>query len=294
MGRPGAGRERPAIRRQLSAFGSQPPVVSCWLEFVVPKTVIAPMSSPRRRDVCILYRDEHLVAVDKPPGLLVHRTRLAADEDDALLQRLRDALGRHVYTVHRLDRPTSGVVVFGLTPEAGHRLSLLFESRRVTKGYLAVVRGYLGTSEAPDGVIDYPLRDAPDLPLRPAVTAYRTLAQVELPHAVGRYPSSRYSLVGVQPQTGRIHQIRRHFHHIFHPILGDTTHGEGRHNRLFRERYGCERLLLHAVSLAFDHPYTAAPLRIDAPPDADWQALMGRLGWGRAGCGGLGGPAASG
>jgi tRNA pseudouridine65 synthase len=157
------------------------------------------MSSPWRREVCILYRDEHLVAVDKPPGLLVHRTRLAADEDDALLQRLRDALGRHVYTVHRLDRPTSGVVVFGLTPEAGHRLSLLFESRRVTKGYLAVVRGYLGTSEAPDGVIDYPLRDAPDLPLRPAVTAYRTLARVELPHAVGRYPSSRYRLVGVQP-----------------------------------------------------------------------------------------------
>ncbi len=238
------------------------------------------MSSTAYRDVCILYRDEYLVAVDKPPGLLVHRTRLAADEDDALLQRLREALGQHVYTVHRLDRPTSGVVIFGLTSEAGRRLSLLFESRRVRKGYLAVVRGFLGTAEAPDGVIDYPLRDAPDLPLRPAVTAYRTLAQVELPHAVGRYPTSRYSLVGVQPRTGRTHQIRRHFHHIFHPILGDTTHGEGRHNRLFRERYGCERLLLHAISLAFDHPYTAAPLRIAAPPDADWQALMSRLGWG--------------
>ena len=230
-------------------------------------------------DVRILYRDEHLVAVDKPPGLLVHRTRLAAEEDDALLQRLRDALGRRVYAVHRLDRPTSGLVLFGLTPEVGRRLSLLFEVRRVDKRYLAVVRGWLGTPEDPAGVIDYPLADAPDLPLRPALTEYRSLARVELPHAVGRYRTSRYSLLELAPHTGRTHQIRRHLHHIFHPIVGDTTHGEGRHNRLFREHYGCERLLLHAASLAFAHPYTGAPLRIQAPPDAQWQALMARLGW---------------
>ncbi len=243
---------------------------------------MAPMPCTARPPVRILYQDEHLVAVDKPAGLLVHRTRLAADEHDALLQRLRDTLGRHVYAVHRLDRPTSGVVAFGLTPEAGRRLSRLFESRRVEKGYLAVVRGYLGTPEAPHGIIDYPLRDAPNLPLRPALTTYRTLAQVELPHAIGRYPVSRYSLVAVWPQTGRTHQIRRHFHHVFHPIVGDTTHGEGRHNRLFREHYGCDRLLLHAVSLAFDHPFTAVPLRFEATPDAAWQALMVRLGWGKA------------
>ena len=231
------------------------------------------------REVRLLYRDEHLVAVDKPPGLLVHRTRLAAGEDDALLQRLRDALGRHVHAVHRLDRPTSGVVVFGLTPEAGRRLSMLFEARGVAKGYLAVVRGYLGTPQAPAGVIDHPLGDAADRPLRPALTAYRTLAQVDLPYAVGRHATSRYSLVAVEPQTGRTHQIRRHFHHIFHPIVGDTTHGEGRHNRLFRERFGCERLLLHALRLVFQHPFTGRPLRIEAAPDAQWQALMGRLGW---------------
>ncbi len=228
----------------------------------------------------ILYQDDHLVAVDKPPGLLVHRTRLAAEEGEALLQRLRDALGRHVFAVHRLDRPTSGLVVFGLTPEAGRRLSALFEDRRVDKGYLAVVRGWPGSPGDGGGVIDYPLADAPDLPARPAVTAYRSLARVELPIPVGRYPVARYSLVAVRPQTGRTHQIRRHFHHIFHPLVGDTTHGEGRHNRLFRDRFGCERLLLHAVALAFEHPFTGAPLRLAAPPDADWQALMGRLGWG--------------
>lgn len=222
------------------------------------------------------------MAVAKPPGLLVHRTRLAAGEGDALLQRLRDALGRRVYAVHRLDRPTSGVVVFGLTPEAGCRLSLLFESRRVAKGYLAVVRGDLGTPQAPAGVIDYPLRDAPERPLRPALTAYRVLARVELPYPVGRHATSRYSLVAVAPQTGRPHQIRRHFHHVFHPIVGDTTHGEGRHNRLFRERFGCGRLLLHALWLSFDHPVTGRPLRIQAAPDAEWRALMERLGWGDA------------
>jgi tRNA pseudouridine65 synthase len=233
----------------------------------------------------VLYRDRHLAAVDKPPGLLVHRTRLADGADDALLQRLRDTLGRRIYTVHRLDRPTSGVVVFGLTPEAGRRLSLLFERRRVAKRYLAVVRGYLGSPDDPAGVIEHPLQDAEGLPARPAVTHYRSLAWIELPHAVGRYSTSRYSLVAVEPMTGRTHQIRRHFHHIFHPIVGDTTHGEGRHNRFFREQYGCGRLLLHAVSLVFDHPFTARPLRIEAPPDADWRALMGRLGWGAAGDG---------
>jgi tRNA pseudouridine65 synthase len=227
----------------------------------------------------LLYRDDHLAAVDKPPGLLVHRTRLAADEDDALLQRLRDTLGRRVYAVHRLDRPTSGVVVYGLTPEAARRLSLLFETRRMDKRYLAVVRGWLGTPQGPGGVIDYPLADAPDLPARPALTHYRSLARVELPHAVGRYPTSRYSLLELRPRTGRTHQIRRHLHHIFHPIVGDTTHGEGRHNRLFREHYACERLLLHARSLGFIHPFGGASLRVEAPPDAQWQALMARLGW---------------
>jgi tRNA pseudouridine65 synthase len=223
----------------------------------------------------LLYRDDHLVAVDKPPGMLVHRSRLASGEDDALLQRLRDALGRRVFAVHRLDRPTSGLVVFGLTPEAGRRLSLLFETRRVEKVYLAVVRGWLGTPQQPDGVIDYPLADAPELPARSALTHYRSLARLELPYAVGRYPNSRYSLMELRPRTGRTHQIRRHLHHI----VGDTTHGEGSHNRLFREHYACKRLLLHALSLKFVHPFDGAPLRIESPPDTQWQTLMVRLGW---------------
>lgn len=222
----------------------------------------------------ILYRDRHLIAVDKPPGLLVHRTRIA-DTDDFVLQRLRRQIGRRVYTAHRLDRPTSGVLVLGLDPDAGRRLSMLFEARQVRKRYLAIVRGY--TEE--HGEIDDGLQNGPHLPVREAVTRYRRVARVELPFAVGRYPTSRYSLLEVEPLSGRYHQIRRHFHHIHHPLIGDTTHGEGRHNRFFRQHFGINRLLLHARSLSFAHPYTGHAISIDATPDQQWQSLLHALGW---------------
>lgn len=222
----------------------------------------------------ILFRDDWLVAVDKPAGLLVHRTELARAEAYAL-QLVRNQLHQRVYAIHRLDRPTSGVLLFGLSAEAGSRMSRLFEKRRVKKHYLAVVRGWL----EPEGIIDYPLADEPGRPLRPAITLHRTLAQVELPFAVGRYSSSRYSLVDATPVTGRFHQIRRHFHHIFHPVIGDTTHGEGRHNRFFRDAYGVNRLLLHARALSFTHPTTGADLYIEAPLDEQWQGMLTELGW---------------
>jgi len=223
----------------------------------------------------LLYRDDSLVVVDKPPGLLVHRTFLDRHAEDFLLQRLRRLLGQRVYTVHRLDRPTSGALVFALCPATARQLSASFEHRQVQKQYLAVVRGYTETT----GHIDYPLQDQPEQAHREAITDYQRLAQVELPIAVGRYSTSRYSLLRVTPRTGRYHQIRRHFHHIFHPLIGDTTHGEGRHNRLFREHFGIHRLLLHALSLRFQHPVDGRWLEIKAPPDEQWQALHQALGW---------------
>ena len=222
----------------------------------------------------ILYRDDWLAAVDKPSGLLVHRTALARAEDFAL-QRLRRRLRRRVYAVHRLDRPTSGVLLFALTPDTGVRMSRLFEERAVQKRYLGVVRGH-----PPDeGVIDYALSPEGGGPLQSAVTRYRTLARADLPVSVGRYATSRYALVEVRPLTGRYHQIRRHLHHIFHPLIGDTTHGEGRHNRFFRDAFGVHRLLLHAHSLAFTHPETGEAVQISAPLDGQWKGLLVRLGW---------------
>ena len=222
----------------------------------------------------VLYRDEHYVAVDKPPGVLVHRSALSTDRD-VVLQLLRDQLGRRVYPVHRLDRATSGVLLLGLSPEAAGRLSECFRDRRVAKTYLAVVRGW----PAARGVVDHPVRDRDDGALADALTRYRRLAGAELAVAVTRYPSSRYALVEACPETGRRHQLRQHFKHIFHPLIGDTTYGEGRHNRFFRERFGVQRLLLMARSLGFVHPYTGEWVDIRAEPDRDWRAVARALGW---------------
>ena len=232
----------------------------------------------------ILYRDDCLVAVRKPAGLLVHRTDLDRHETRFAVQMLREQLGRRVWPAHRLDRGTSGVLLFALDPETMAVLSRQFEAGMVAKTYLAVVRGH--PPEA--GSIDHPLtrrfdeREAAtgrSTEAQPALTRYRRLATVELPVAVDRYATSRYALLELQPETGRRHQIRRHLKHIAHPIIGDATYGKGRHNRMFAERYGCARLLLACTRLALTHPTSGRPLVLEAPLEADFQALLTTLEW---------------
>lgn len=227
------------------------------------------------RELSVLYRDRYYVAVYKPAGLLVHRTRIAAGEQFAM-QLLRDQLGCWVYPVHRLDRPACGVLLFALQPESARRMVRLFEQRTVVKSYLVVARGYTAAAEC----IDYPLQEEPGRARQSAVTCYRRLRQVELPFAVGRYPSARYSLLRVVPETGRRHQIRKHLKHIFHPVVGDTTHGDGAHNRFFRRHFECGRLLLMAASLSFRHPFGDTEVHIQTGPDTEIEQLFGRLGWG--------------
>lgn len=222
----------------------------------------------------ILFQDDHYVAIDKPAGLLVHRSPMSRDQVFAL-QTLRDQLGRRVYPVHRLDRATSGVLVFGLSAEAARRLATRFEARQVDKEYLAVVRGWVDAA----GLIDHPVADTEGSATpRPARTRYRRLAAIELPVAVDRYPSARYSLVAVVPETGRRQQIRKHFKHISHHLIGDTTHGNGRHNRFFRQYYGVRRLMLMACRLGFAHPFDGRRVTIEAAPDAAWQDIAHRFG----------------
>jgi tRNA pseudouridine65 synthase len=230
----------------------------------------------------ILYRDDRYIAVHKPPGLLVHRTRISEDSR-FLLQILRNQIGQWVYPVHRLDRPTSGVLILGLDSESAGLLTREFEHRRVEKRYLAVVRGY--TEE--QGVIDHPLREEKWKEPQEAVTEYRTLAQVELPIPVGRYQTARYSLLEITPRTGRMHQIRKHMKHIFHPIVGDTTHGDGKQNRLFREEFGIKRLLLIATGLKFRHPCSKEETVINSVPESDLIQLFSDFGW-EEGTGGAG------
>jgi tRNA pseudouridine65 synthase len=230
----------------------------------------------------ILYRDEHLVAVSKPAGLLIHRSSLDAHESQFLLQLVRDQIGLHVHPVHRLDKGTSGLVVFALHAEAARRLADAFLADQVTKVYLAVVRGH-----APVRVdVDRPLRDVPDRlshrrtpRSRSAFTEVQCLARIELAAAVGRYATARYSLVSCRPHTGRRHQIRRHLKHLRHPIIGDANYGDGAHNRFFRDSLGISRLLLAATQIRLRHPFTGADVHIHAPLDGSFRQLLDRPEW---------------
>ena len=234
----------------------------------------------------LLYQDEYLVAIDKPAGLLVHRSWLDRHETQFAMQMTRDLIGQHVYPVHRLDRPTSGVLLFALDPQTARTLSEDFAQHRVQKEYLALVRGW-----TPEQLfIDYPLKEeldkiadkfaTVDKPAQEAQTQLQRLQTVELPYAVSaKHPTSRYSLVRLMPHTGRKHQLRRHMAHIFHPIVGDTKHGDGRHNRFFREQYDCQRLMLCNLSLTIQHPQLQSPLRIQTELDAQWQKLFAQFGW---------------
>lgn len=251
---------------------------------------LTPAGSDRSEDPgpALLWSDAHLLAVAKPAGLLVHRTRLALGETASVLDALRRRLGGTLFPLHRLDRPTSGLLLFARSVEAARAFGALLAAGAVEKRYLAVVRGW----PADRGVIEHPLREEhdpvaeprarPDKPAREARTDFSRLATVELPHAVGRYASARYALVEARPLTGRRHQIRRHFAHISHPVLGDTTHGDGRQNRFCREGLACRRLLLAATGVDFTHPLTGEPLSLRAPLEADYAALVERLGWAEA------------
>jgi len=231
---------------------------------------------PTTMPLTLLYRDDRYVAVHKPPNLLVHRTWLASRDEQFLLQQLRDQIGQRVYPVHRLDRATDGVIIFGLDSAAARALADPFENHHVEKVYWAIVRGWVDEA----GHIDHPVKDRDEgREPKDAQTDFRRLAQVELPVAVDRYPASRYSWVEIRPRTGRRHQIRQHFKHIGHPLIGDTSYGKGSHNRFFREHYGVERLLLMARSLGFEHPYTGERLSIQAEPEAQWRGLCEALGW---------------
>ncbi len=234
----------------------------------------------------VLFRDAGLIAIHKPAGLLVHRSVLDRHETRYALQILRDQIGRKVFPVHRLDKGTSGILLFALDPDLGRLLSGQFERGEVAKTYLAVVRGH-----PPEvGEIDHPLSRMADehagivtsAPAQPALTRFRRLATVELPYRVDRYPSSRYALLELVPQTGRWHQLRRHLKHIAHPIIGDATHGKGRHNRLFQDVFGCRRLLLAATGMRFSHPVSGQPLYLAAPLAQDFADLLAQLGWSQA------------
>jgi len=253
----------------------------------------------------VIYQDEHLIAVHKPAGLLVHRSNIDRHETRFLLQELRNQIGRHLYPVHRLDKPTSGIILFALSPQVAALLQADMECNNTTKEYLLVCRGY-----CPEiGTIDHPLKPIDDFkskhkkrraaedkqrvaqglppkqpatepkPAQQAITEYRRLGTCELDVQLERYPQSRYSLVLATLMTGRKHQIRRHFKHLSHPLIGCPKYGKSKHNRYFAEHLDTPGLLLHAYRLRLTHPITGQKLTLVAEPQATFRALLQRFEW---------------
>lgn len=223
----------------------------------------------------VLYRDDYIAVVNKPAGLMAHASALARGEDDFLHDRLREQFGCKIYLIHRLDRATSGCLLIAFDNPSASTLGKQFMTRDVEKNYLAICRGWPEESFT----VDHDLDGGPGKPeKKPAITEFKRLAIAEIELASAHHESSRYALMLCTPYTGRFRQIRRHLKHVFHHLIGDTSHGDGRHNRNFR-MMGVHRMLLHAHSLSFQHPVSNARIKITAALDAEFEKAMQKMGW---------------
>lgn len=207
----------------------------------------------------IIYKDEYLAVINKPHGLLVHQSSIARDAEEFALQLLRDQIQQNVWPSHRLDRKTSGLLIFSLDKESDKLMQQMFRENLIKKKYLAILRGH-----TPDEMeIDYPLAKENGT-IQEAFTYFKTLERTEIPVPFGKHLSSRYSLIEATPETGRMHQLRKHFAHINHPIIGDRPHGCNKQNKLFKEQWQMESMLLHASELVFNHPINKSLLHLKA------------------------------
>lgn len=217
----------------------------------------------------ICFEDEYVLVVNKPNNVLVHHSGMAKNQQDekSLVQLLFDIYQLPFYPVHRLDRKTSGLVVFAKQKEYVSVFQELFVTNQIQKTYYGLVRGYI----AENGVIDSPVKGRDALVYKEALTHYKQLQNFELAIPVGPYPTSRYSLVELQPKTGRLHQLRIHMNKISHPLIGDPKYGDRFHNRMFEEKLKSDKLFLHAKELEFVHPYTQKNQLITADFPEHWQ-----------------------
>jgi len=223
----------------------------------------------------VLYADAQIAVVNKPAGVMAHDSKLARGETDFVADRLRAQFGKPIFLIHRLDRATSGCLLVAFDRDSASTLGKVLMSREVQKDYLAVCRGW----PEPDFIVDHAIDGGPGKPeKKPALTRFMRLATGELPLPSGDFETSRYALLRCQPETGRFRQIRRHLKHAFHHLIGDTSHGDGRHNRHFR-MHGVHRMLLHAVRLSFPHPVTGERVEAVAPLDAEFLKAFALFGW---------------
>ncbi len=262
---------RESVGTEVSPTGAEPP--GAFVNRAAPADNARVNEIPET--VQVLHLDDVLAVVDKPAGLMVHDSKLARGEDDFLADRLREQLGRPIFLVHRLDRATSGCLLLAFEREAAGALGKALMGGEVEKDYLAVCRGWPAEAAF---TVDHDLDGGPGKPQKkPAVTRFQRLATGELPVPSAGFETSRYALLRCQPQTGRFRQIRRHLKHLSHHLIGDTSHGDGRHNRTFR-MLGVHRMLLHAERLAFPHP-DGGRVEVRAPLDAQFRKACDLFGW---------------
>jgi tRNA pseudouridine65 synthase len=221
----------------------------------------------------IIYQDEFLVVVEKLAGMHIHppeNKKIQVPRSQILLYQLREYLNAWVYPVHRLDAGTSGVLLMALSSEMASKLCLQFQNNEVKKKYSAVVRGFV----LDEGIIDTALELQSTKKMVNAETGYQCAGRLELDYSVTpKYLKSRYSLVRVQPKTGRYHQIRRHFNRISHPVIGDSEHGDSRHNQFFRDKMGIEGLCLRADELSFFHPIKQEQVNFRSLNNEKWNRI---------------------
>lgn len=225
------------------------------------------------KELEIVYEDDFLLAINKPAGLLVHRTKLARDAKEFALQILRDQVGHHVFPIHRLDRKTSGILLFAKNPDYVHPFQLSLQEIATQKRYLAIVRGFF-----PEEILfDYPLISEKGKAQK-AITQFRLLKKVEIPLSFGKFETSRYSLIEAFPKTGRMHQIRKHLNHLRHPIIGDRPHGCNKQNGLFLKEFNLSKMLLHAESIQIKHPFLNDVVKIYAERPDHFEKMLEVLG----------------
>ncbi len=219
----------------------------------------------------IVYRSKDFVVVHKPAGAVVYADR-PEDQGKSVADHLAKQSGKKVFPVHRLDKPTCGLLAVALSPQAAHRWTEIFRGRAVRKMYLAVVHGVPPV----DGVVDVPLPRNKDKVMEAAKTHFKRLATCEIEVAGER---RSYSLVRCEPRTGRYHQIRRHLKAWGHPILGDEDYGNSWDNREMGKAFGVKRCLLSATNLWFRDPFSGEAVALKDDPDRDFQSLANALGW---------------
>ena len=234
-----------------------------------PKSPHTTSADARRVSITIIHKDEYLTVVDKPVGMLVHRSAETSNREPSLCMHMRARFNNRVFPAHRLDRATSGVVIFGNSAADAKFIGQQLKAHTARKSYLACVRGWTDDT----AMIDYPLTNSVTQQKQSAVTELKTVCRIELPYALDRYPTTRYSLVALHPITGRRHQLRKHMKHLQHPIIGDTVYGKGAHNRFFRQNFSCERLLLHAWHMTLEHPQ-GGRMTFTAAPDETFMRIM--------------------